>query len=145
MNNKVSEVQLKYKRMAPHTGARITSSSIAADIFRSDWEDIDYIETFKVLYLDRRNNVLAVHRISTGGTAGVIVDAKIIFQGALLIHASHIILAHNHPSGDTAPSNVDIQLTKKLMTAAKYLDLEVLDHIIISSEGYTSLADTGRI
>lgn len=141
----VAEVKLSYKRLAPHKGAPITSPKMSYEILRSDWDNIDYIESFKVMYLDHRNNVLAVHEISRGGTAGVLVDAKIVFQGALLIHASNIILAHNHPSGDTRPSQMDIGLTQKLAKAAKYLDLEVLDHIILTSEGFLSLADEGYL
>jgi DNA repair protein RadC len=85
--------------------------------------------------------VIGRERVSVGGVAGTVVDAKLIFQKAIQQLASSIILAHNHPSGNLRPSQADIDLTKKLKSAGKVLDIQVLDHLIISEAGYTSLAD----
>lgn len=141
----VAEIEVTYTRK-PGDRVSITSSRIAAAIFHKNWKDIDYRETFKVLYLDRRNQVLAENTISIGVTAGALVDAKLIFQGALMVHASHIILAHNHPAGSLEPSHQDKMLTNKLVQAAQYLDMKVLDHLILTGGGgWHSMADNGQM
>lgn len=102
-------------------------------------------EEFWVLLLNRANRVITTQQISKGGTAGTVADPKIIFQLALMKSASSIILAHNHPSGNAKPSQVDINLTKKLVEAGKQLDIAVLDHLIVCDAGYYSFADEGMI
>lgn len=106
---------------------------------------IGFLEEFKIILLNRANKVLGICPISLGGISGTIADPKLIFATALKASASGIILAHNHPSGNLKPSQVDIQLTKKLVEAGKFLDLGILDHLIIGSEGYLSFADEGLI
>jgi DNA repair protein RadC len=98
-------------------------------------------EEFWILLLNRANRVIGRERVSIGGVAGTVVDAKMVFQKALQQLASSIILAHNHPSGNLRPSQADLDLTKKLKAAGKVMDIQVLDHLIISEAGYTSLAD----
>ena len=100
-------------------------------------------EEFWILLLNRANRIVRRERISIGGVAGTVVDAKMVFQKALQELASSIILVHNHPSGNLRPSQADIDLTKKLRDAGKVLDVQVLDHLIIAGGGYTSLADEG--
>ncbi len=102
-------------------------------------------EEFWVLLLDRSNKVMARRRISEGGVAGTVVDAKRVFQPALELLASGIVLCHNHPSGNLRPSQADIDVTKKLHQAAKTLDINLLDHLIIAETGYFSFADEGLI
>ena len=102
-------------------------------------------EEFWILLLNRANQVIRKERISVGGVSGTVVDAKIIFSRALACLASSIILAHNHPSGQTRPSEEDIRVTKKITEAGKSLDIRVLDHLIIGSEKYYSFADEGII
>jgi len=106
---------------------------------------IEYAEYFYILLLDRVNRLFAYKQISQGGLAGTVVDPKLIFQTALLCHASSIIMIHNHPSGSLKPSEHDIQLTKKIAEAGKVLEIAVLDHLIVSTEGYYSFADEGFI
>lgn len=89
--------------------------------------------------------MLGWSRISTGGTSGCIADPKVIFQIALKSNSSSVIVAHNHPSGNINPSNSDKELTKKLRSAGSFLDIPVLDHIILTSESYFSFADEGLI
>ncbi len=108
-------------------------------------ENLDYIECFYVIYLTRGNNVICVKLISQGGTEGTVVDPKIIFQNALKINAHSMILSHNHPSGEVRPSESDIRLTKKVREGGKFLDIPVLDHLIISREKYFSFADEGKL
>ncbi len=100
-------------------------------------------EEFWILLLNRSNHVIGRTQISSGGTAGTIVDAKMIFRKALEVQASAIILCHNHPSGSLQPSEADISVTKKVKQGGTYLDIGVLDHLIISEKGYCSLADEG--
>ena len=106
---------------------------------------MDYREEFLVLCLNRANKVLGFSKIGQGGISGTVADPKVIFQVALKANASSIILAHNHPSGNCKPSTNDVELTKKIQSAGKFLDLTVLDHIILSSDSYLSFADTGFI
>ena len=99
------------------------------------------MEEFVILCLNRANKVLGYSKISQGGLSGTVADPKVIFQVALKSNASSIILCHNHPSGNTKPSDNDIQLTKKLKKAGEFLELNVLDHLIITSDAYFSFAD----
>ena len=80
-------------------------------------------------------------QISSGGLTGTVCDPKIIFQYALQTNASGIILAHNHPSGNLQPSQADIQITEKVREAGKLLDIALLDHLILTGEGFYSLTD----
>ena len=106
---------------------------------------LDYIETFKVLYLNQNNHVLGCRTISEGGLASTCCDVRTILQGALLTNAVGIILAHNHPSGNVTPSLSDIKTTNQITKAAKLLDIQVLDHIIYTRENCYSFADDGQI
>lgn len=98
-------------------------------------------EEFWILLLNRANKIIGRERISSGGVAGTVVDAKVVFRKAVQQLACSIILAHNHPSGNLKPSQADKNLTEKLVNAGKAIDILVLDHLIISSEGYFSFAD----
>jgi len=96
-------------------------------------------EEFHVLLLKRSNDVLAELKISSGGLTGTVADPKIIFGKSLALGAAAIVLVHNHPSGNTKPSQSDINLTNNLVKAGKFLDLPVLDHIIITGKSFSSL------
>jgi len=102
-------------------------------------------EEFWVLLLNRANQIIAQKAIGKGGLSSTSVDLKTIFKYALDQQASSIILAHNHPSGNTNPSSQDEQLTKKIISAAKILDITVFDHLIIAGNTYYSFADQGNI
>lgn len=102
-------------------------------------------EEFWILMLNRANRVTGRDKISAGGTAGTVVDAKMIFRRAIEGQAVSIILTHNHPSGNLQPSQADIELTRKLKLAGETLDVAVLDHLIISENGYYSFADEGQL
>ena len=109
-------------------------------------------EEFWVLYLNQANAVKRCIRISSGGISGTIVDQRIIFKHAIELHASYIILSHNHPSGNLKPSLSDLDLTKKMVQSGKLLDIKVLDHILIgdgqTKDGqtkYFSFADNGLL
>lgn len=100
-------------------------------------------EEFKAILLNRANKVLGIVPISSGGVSGTVADPKLIFLAAIKGVASSIIVAHNHPSGNLTPSVQDDQLTKRLKEAGKLLEIQVLDHIIYTTEGYYSYADNG--
>ncbi len=124
---------------------QITQSSDAYDVLKADLMDLPH-EEFIVLMLNQANRVIDKKIISVGGVAGTVVDVKKIFRMALsnaLISA--IILGHNHPSDNPSPSKADISITKKIKQAGKNLDIAVLDHIIVTSMSYTSLADEGLL
>lgn len=123
---------------------KIRSSSEAYQFFRPYFEDLDY-EEFRVLGLSRSNSILGTSLISKGGRSGTIADGKIIFKTLLDMKASGCILCHNHPSGALHPSERDINLTKQLRNFAELIDLPILDHIIISDNGYYSFSDKGLL
>lgn len=102
-------------------------------------------EEFWVILLKRNNEVIDKVKVSSGGVSGTVADSRIIFKAAIQRLASAIILVHNHPSGNLKPSQNDIDLTNKLKTSGKMLDIPVLDHIIVSDAGYYSFADEGML
>lgn len=102
-------------------------------------------EVFAVLFLNRANRIRHFEIISSGGITGTVADPRIILKKALEEEAVSIILCHNHPSGNLKPSRADEELTSKIRHAAKYFDIQVLDHIIVSTEGYYSFADEGMM
>lgn len=148
-NNKnfiLNEIEIIYRDKVPYRlKPSVTLSEEAYELFRENWNDnkISLQEEFKALFLTRGNKVLGLSNISIGGVSGVLVDPKIIFGIAIKARASGIIVAHNHPSGNNKPSTADIRLTRKLSEGAKVFDMTLLDHLIITNEGYTSLSDSG--
>jgi len=102
-------------------------------------------EIFMVLYLNRANKIKHSEIISEGGITGTIADPRIILKKALENDAINLILCHNHPSGSLKPSRADEELTKKIKEAASYFDIKVMDHIIVSEDGYFSFADEGLL
>lgn len=135
------ESKTKFKEMQS-----ITCSREVAKLLREVWSNqIEYREEFLILCLNRANRVMGYSVISQGGQSGTAVDAKIVFQIALVSNAAGIILAHNHPSGYVQPSDSDTRLTKKMKAIGEALDLPVLDHIIIAKEDYYSFADKGGL
>ncbi len=124
---------------------QITSSKDVFDRFAPKMQDLPH-EEFWVLYLNRANKVICEQRVSKGGVSGTVIDVKIILKTAIERKlSSSIILCHNHPSGNIKPSNADIQITTKLKDAAKLMDIQVLDHLIIGQEEYFSFADSGYL
>ena len=100
-------------------------------------------EVFAVVFLNRANKVKHFEIVSEGGITGTVADPRIILKKALEHDAVNIVLCHNHPSGSIKPSRQDEELTQKIKEAARYLDIKVIDHIIVSEEGYYSFADEG--
>ncbi len=88
---------------------------------------------------------MGIYEVSTGGISGTVVDIKLVLSAALLSCASGIILVHNHPSGNLQPSAADKVATKKMKEAARLVDVEILDHLILTSDGFYSFADNGEL
>lgn len=144
----VAEINVTYKpKFKASERPKIDSSKDVYNILFENWDmnKIELLEQFKILLLNRANKVLGIYEVSSGGIAGTVADPKLIFSAALKGCASSIILSHNHPSGNLKPSQADISLTQKLITAGSFLDIAVLDHVIVTSEGYLSFADEGLL
>ncbi|RLZ08285.1 RadC family protein [Faecalibacter macacae] len=124
--------------------AKITSSNDAALILQQQIGDLP-IEEFWVMFLNQGNRIIKTEQISRGGITQTSVDVRIVFKRAIELMATAIILSHNHPSGNLNPSESDKNLTRKFSEAAKYLDIQVLDHIIVTQKSYFSFADEGII
>ncbi len=120
----------------------ITCSIDCFEILRAHLQDLPH-EEFWIILLNRANRMIRKCQISQGGVAGTVADTKIIFKLAVAELASGIILAHNHPSGNLTASRADRDLTKKIIDASKFLEIDVLDHLIIAGEDYISFADEG--
>ena len=143
----LSEIHVSYKPGLTSSTTTINNSQNAYEILKSLFpaDTISLQEQFVVLYLNRANRVIGSYQLSKGGITGTIADVRLILSVALKTLASGLILAHNHPSGNLKPSEADIQLTQKVKDAAKLMDIEVLDHMILSSNGYFSFTDDGII
>lgn len=144
----VSEIQLTYRsKVKASMRPKITCSSDAERVLRQTWDEdkIEFVEQFKVLLITRANKVLGIVDISQGGISGTVCDPKIVFASALKAASCGIIVAHNHPSGNLTPSQADIDLTRKLKEAGKFLEIAVLDHVILTGEAYFSFADEGLL
>lgn len=132
------------RRQNPVELPKINSSADAYEILKNNFFDLS-VEHFYTIYLNRANRVIGIKKISEGGVSGTVADPKVILKEALLLNASCLILAHNHPSGNMRPSDSDINLTRKVKTAATAMEINVLDHLIISTGAFYSFADEGEI
>lgn len=145
---RVAEVELVYKtKVKASERPKVNSSKDIYNILKQIWDEnkIDMLEEFKVIFLNRANRVTGVYDASSGGITGTVADPRLILAAAIKSLSVSIVLSHNHPSGNLKPSRADEELTLKIKEAASYHDIKVLDHIIISSEGYYSFADEGLI
>ena len=141
---RVAEVEISYKSNYNITERpQINSSHDAYNILMQHWRlgSIEHLEEFKVILLNTNNRVLGIVDISVGGVSGTLADPRIIFAVALKTSTSKMILSHNHPSGNTRPSEADKKLTQKLKDGGMLLDIEVCDHIIVTNHSYYSFAD----
>lgn len=146
--NEVAEITLAYRpKIKASQRPKVTCSRQVYEVLLRFWnsDSLEYIEQFQVMLLSRANRVLGICTISTGGTAGTVVDAKVVFGAALKSNASSIILSHNHPSGNLLPSEQDKRLTRRLVEIGRALDLPIVDHVILTAEGYFSFADEGEL
>jgi DNA repair protein RadC len=123
---------------------QIKCSKDVADIFQPLLSDIPH-EEFWILFLNRSNKVINRIRISQGGVSGTVTDVRIIMKKAIELLASGIIVCHNHPSGNLNPSESDTKITQKIKEAGNIMDIQLLDHLIVTDKSYYSFADNGLI
>ncbi len=145
---KVAEVELIYKsKVKASERPQIKTSADAYQLLLQHWnpDKLELQEQFKIMLLNRANRVLGIYELSTGGASGTVADPKLIFATALKANAQSIMACHNHPSASLRPSRQDEELTSKLKQAGQFLDITVLDHLIITGEGYFSFADQGLL
>jgi DNA repair protein RadC len=141
---KVGELKTTYKRLQPAADAfKVMSSKDLNAYFRPLFEDIqDTKERFIAVYLNRSNRIICYEIISEGGPTATVVEPQQIIRGALMCNAQAIALCHNHPSGETKPSQPDRNLTSKMKQAADLFNIVLLDHLILG-DSYLSFADEG--
>ncbi|EDP97499.1 JAB domain-containing protein [Kordia algicida OT-1] len=139
---KVREIEVSYSNQG-NKKVTVKNSETVFEVALAHWDKniIEYQEEVKLMLLNRANVILGIYDLSKGGVASCSVDLKIILSIALKGHASSIVLLHNHPSGKLEPSNNDKIITKKLKKACSYLDLVLLDHLIITKNSFYSFND----
>ena len=145
-NNMVAEIELVYRStVKPSERPQVKTSKECYDLLLQTWDadKIELVEQFKIILLNKSNRVLGIYTLSSGGLTATIADPRLIFTAALKTSSCGIILSHNHPSGNLIPSNSDRQLTDKIKAGGQFLEIAVLDHIIVTTEGYYSFADEG--
>ncbi|GAA4890350.1 JAB domain-containing protein [Flaviramulus aquimarinus] len=140
----IAEVRVSYSNNNKEK-FKINNSKESYDVLIACWskQTIELQEEVKVLLLNRNNQVIGIYPLSKGGMAGTVIDAKLVFSVALKCGASSIIIAHNHPSGNLNPSEADKNITSKLKKAGEHLDIVLLDHLIITKDGFFSFTDNG--
>ena len=138
----VAEIKVSYSTtITPKI--KITTVNKAFEVLLSLW-DLDTIELqeeFKILLLNRANEVLGIYPLSKGGITGTVVDSRLIFAVVLKCNATAIIIAHNHPSGNLKPSNNDITITNSIKKCADFLEITLIDHLIITKNGFFSFSN----
>lgn len=123
---------------------QIKCSKDVADIFRPILADLPH-EEFWVLFLNRSNKVMSKMKLSQGGISGTVTDVRLVMKRAIELLASGVIACHNHPSGNLNPSESDTKITQKIKEAGALMDIQLLDHLIISDKDYYSFADNGLL
>lgn len=138
------ELGRRRQAASPLVKASVSTSREIANYLQTKLKDFRH-EVFAVMFLNRANKVNHFEIISEGGITGTVADPRVILRKALEQDAVNIILCHNHPSGSLKPSRADEQLTAKIKEAARFLDILVIDHLIVSEAGYYSFADEGLL
>src|SRR3954466_815583 len=128
---RVFEAKIVYSLVSLGDEVQLNQADKIADYLRSAFNENPMQEAFYCIYLDRKNHPLGRHLITLGTATGTLVSPREVFRGAILANAVGLCVAHNHPSGDPAPSSADIQVTRALREAARILQIEFLDHVIV--------------
>ena len=144
----VCEIELVYNNVVKSSQRpKISCAEDARDVLMQNWnmKRIDFVEEFKIVLLNQGSRVLGITTISTGGLTSTTADVRLIFAAALKGSATGIILAHNHPSGQLKASQADKIITSQMVEAGKILNIEVVDHLIVTSEGFLSFSKEGLL
>ena len=145
---KIAEIRVSYQpKFKASERPKVTQSSDAYKVLINNWDRdmLQLCEQCYIMLLNQANQVIGMREISRGGFAMAIVDPKIVFSIALKGCACAIVIAHSHPSGSLKPSEADFKMTARMVEAGKLLDLVVLDHLIVTKNGYFSFGDEGLI
>jgi DNA repair protein RadC len=140
----LTEIFLSYKNKNLNSEQLINSDEVYKFILNY-WDDntLDAQENVKMILMNAGNQVIGVYDMSKGGITSTVVDIRLVLSVALKCLATNIILVHNHPTGNTNPSQADKELTKKFQSACKFLEINFLDHLIIARSNYFSFCDNG--
>lgn len=142
------EITISYKsKVKASERIKITTSKDVYDLSQKLYnaDTIEYTEESIVLLLNMSNKIIGYFKISQGSIEATVVDVRTVALLAIKTGATGVILTHNHPSGNTRPSNTDIELTRRIKNGLQFLDIKLIDHIIITSESYYSFADEGTL
>jgi len=149
---RVYEAKLVYSLVSLGEDVRLEKPALVAEYLRSAFEENPLQEAFYCIYLDRRNHPIGRHLITLGTATSTLVTPREVFRGAIVAGAVAMVVSHNHPSGDPAPSSADIQVTRGLREAARLLEIELLDHVIVGDtkadpvgRGYFSFREAGLL
>jgi len=149
---RVYEAKMVYSLVSLGEEVQLDRPAKIAEYLRSAFEENPMQEAFYCIYLDRKNHPLGRHLITLGTATGTLVSPREVFRGAILANATGLCMAHNHPSGDPAPSSADVQVTRALREAAKVLQIELLDHVIVGDaksdplgRGFFSFREAGHL
>jgi len=149
---RVYEAKMVYSLISLGEEVNLNKPAKVVEYLRSAFEENPLQEAFYCIYLNRKNRPLGRHLITLGTATGTLISPKEVFRGAIVAGAVAMIVAHNHPSGDPAPSSADSQVTRSLREAARILDIELLDHVIVGDEkadpnhrGFYSFREAGLL
>ncbi|MCG2760592.1 MAG: JAB domain-containing protein [Candidatus Delongbacteria bacterium] len=147
MENIIDEIKITYIRTSSHKVIKIFDSEQAYEYYIKSWDlqSIELFEEFKILLLNQASEVLGIYTVSKGGISSTVVEIRHIIFIALKTNSTGIIVAHNHPSGNLKPSSNDLKITEKINEACKIMDLNLIDHLILSKESYFSFKDQGYL
>lgn len=147
MENIIDEIKITYSSISYNERIKIFDSTKAYNSFKDSWniETIELFEGFKIILLNHASEALGMYTVSKGGISSTVVEIRHILFVALKTNSTGIILAHNHPSGNLKPSSSDLKLTERMNEACKVMDLNLMDHIILSKQGYFSFKDEGYL
>lgn len=143
----LTEIEVNYSNKVDKINrVQVHNSAEVYEVCKVIWQyPMDHRECSYALYFNRNNNFLGYFLVSLGGIDATLIDIKVVVQTALKINASAFIIAHNHPSCNSNASENDLLITKKLKEACRYLEIKFLDHLIVHSYGYSSMADEGLL
>ncbi|WP_313004219.1 JAB domain-containing protein [Chryseobacterium gleum] len=144
-HSQVSEIQISYSPNIIDTIISNSESSYRIALNNWNLNTIEMFEEAKVMFLNNALKVIGIYSLSKGGISSSVVDIRLILSIALKSISTHIILIHNHPSTNLKPSKADMDITSKLKTACEFLEIKLLDHLIINKESYYSFADEGLL
>ena len=145
-NKTIPEIRLKAKNGAIKK-VKFTKSEDCYKYFLEifDEESLEVYEQVMVVFLNNSNETVGWYKASQGGIAGTVIDVRLVLKAGLDCYATAMIICHNHPSGKLVPSEQDNAITQKLKRASDLIDIELLDHLIISTSGFYSYQDEGKL